>query len=278
MPSEMGQLFAALYRPDEGVEDRGSILYVPPFGEEMNKSRRMATIQAREFASMGFTVLMLDLYGTGDSAGEFVDARWETWVDNLITGYDWLSERANGPVNVWALRFGALLAVELLRSKSNDRSDAWVILWQPMMSGDVVMTEFLRIELAAKMMSGVSRSANTIDDLRGRLNSGESLEIAGYELHPELANSINAATLSTFQPEGGRYHWMELVRNEPDLMGPESEELVCAWRETGVPVSEHVIVGPRFWATTEITECAELIHSTNAIVARTLVQSVSGGG
>ena len=78
---------------------------------------------------------MLDLFGTGDSAGEFSEARWETWVDNLCAGYDWLSECANGPVSVWALRFGALLAVDLLRSKSSGTQDGWVIFWQPVMSG-----------------------------------------------------------------------------------------------------------------------------------------------
>jgi len=33
----------------------------------MNKSRRMAALQARVFAAMGFGVLQIDLFGCGDS-------------------------------------------------------------------------------------------------------------------------------------------------------------------------------------------------------------------
>ena len=71
---EPGQRFC-LFHPPAGT-CRGAALYVPPFGEEMNKSRRMAALQARALAAAGFGVLQLDLYGCGDSSGEFAEARW----------------------------------------------------------------------------------------------------------------------------------------------------------------------------------------------------------
>ena len=50
----------------------------------MNKSRRMAALQARAFAEMGFGVLQIDLFGCGDSSGDFSDARWDIWKQDLI--------------------------------------------------------------------------------------------------------------------------------------------------------------------------------------------------
>src|SRR3546814_14337350 len=54
------------------------LVYLPPFAEEMNRSRRMAALQARALAALGIDVLLLDLFGTGDSAGDFRDARWRS--------------------------------------------------------------------------------------------------------------------------------------------------------------------------------------------------------
>jgi alpha/beta superfamily hydrolase len=39
--------------------------------EELNKSRHVAAAQARAFAAAGYSVLQIDLYGCGDSSGDF---------------------------------------------------------------------------------------------------------------------------------------------------------------------------------------------------------------
>jgi alpha/beta superfamily hydrolase len=40
----------------------------------MNKARRMAALQARALAALGYGVLLLDLHGCGDSSGDFGDS------------------------------------------------------------------------------------------------------------------------------------------------------------------------------------------------------------
>jgi exosortase A-associated hydrolase 2 len=64
---------------------RGAIVYLHPFAEEMNKSRRMAALQSRLFAARGFAVLQIDLFGCGDSSGDFGEARWDIWKQDV----DW---------------------------------------------------------------------------------------------------------------------------------------------------------------------------------------------
>ena len=40
----------------------------------------MASLQAKAMAGAGYFVLQIDLYGCGDSAGDFGDALWERWI------------------------------------------------------------------------------------------------------------------------------------------------------------------------------------------------------
>src|SRR5436190_24333737 len=89
LPAEPGARFA-LFHPARGPVVRGGILYVHPFAEEMNKSRRMAAQQIRAFTQCGYAVLQIDLYGCGDSSGDFGDARWDIWKSDLALAVTWL--------------------------------------------------------------------------------------------------------------------------------------------------------------------------------------------
>jgi len=60
------------------------VVFAQPFVEEMNKSRRMAALQARALAGQGWAVLLPDLLGCGDSPGDKGDARWTAWVDDSV--------------------------------------------------------------------------------------------------------------------------------------------------------------------------------------------------
>ena len=49
-----GRLFAVHVRPEAAA--RETLIYVPPFAVEMNRSRRMAALQARALAARGIGV------------------------------------------------------------------------------------------------------------------------------------------------------------------------------------------------------------------------------
>ena len=115
LPGSQGAIFAIYHPPASGVIERGGVLYAPPFAEEMNKARRMAALQARRLAAAGFGVLIPDLYGCGDSGGDFAEARWDIWRDDLSRCRDWLRGRGHHRLVLWGLRLGALLAAELHR-------------------------------------------------------------------------------------------------------------------------------------------------------------------
>ena len=196
-PGSDGRWFA-FDHPPAGGRDLGDSVLAPPFAEELNRSRHMIAAQARAFAAMGWGVLLLDLYGTGDSDGEFADASWETWLEDIEAARRWLSGRGRtGPVALWGVRLGCLLALDALRRRSD--GCPLCVLWQPVANGEAFLTQFLRVRTAA----GLTRAgpgAETPKALRARLEAGETLAIGGHPPPPSLARSTDRPALAHPRP------------------------------------------------------------------------------
>jgi len=250
-----GPLFILYYPPYPAIPSRGSILYIHPFAEEMNKSRRMAALQARRFAAAGFGVLQPDLYGCGDSSGEFAAARWPVWQADLRLCLDWLLARSTTPLYVWGLRLGCVLATELARQVQADS----LILWHPVINGATALTQFLRLRLAARMLDG---TRETLARLRVELAAGRTVEVAGYELHPELASALEQARLAT-PAAGSHVNWFELVATPERELALSSQQLLAHWRGAGVAVKAQTVVGEPFWSTPEISCVPALLEVTS---------------
>jgi exosortase A-associated hydrolase 2 len=263
LKSGIGQRFC-LFHPPVG-DCRGAVLYVHPFAEELNRSRRMAALQSRALAALGYGVLQIDLYGCGDSSGDFGDARWELWKQDLAAGAAWLRRRLDLPVVLWGLRLGALLALDYARSAAHPV--AGMILWQPVLKGASYLTQFLRLRTANAMLGEASEKSGTAE-LRAMLEAGQTIEIAGYDLAPELALAIDRLDPleAMAPPPGCPVHWFE-------ALGPSARDLPAgavrvgdAWRERGVALQLHALQCPPFWTTPEITECLPWIAATSTAI------------
>jgi exosortase A-associated hydrolase 2 len=262
LDSTPGQRFC-LYHPPAGA-CRGAVLYVHPFGEEMNKARRMAALQARALATLGYGVLQLDLFGCGDSSGDFGEARWELWQRDVALGCEWLREELGLPPSLWGLRLGALLALEHARTAGPGAIER-LVLWQPVHAGALYLTQFLRLRLASEMLGEGKNKGGGTETLRAALRAGETLEIAGYDLAPELAHAIEARDAAALAVTGCPVDWLEIVAAPERPLPPASARVTNFWRTAGVDVRTHVVPGQAFWATQEITECAALVDATCAI-------------
>ena len=240
-----------------------AIVYVHPFGEEMNKARRMAAMQSRRFARAGYAVLQMDLYGCGDSSGDFADATWEIWKEDISLAVRYLRERVTAPVSLWGLRLGGTLAVDVSRDPGMAIDE--ILLWQPVLNGEQFLTQFLRLHLAGEMLSdGAAKTG--VSELRESLARGSALEIAGYHLHPRLADSISAIRLPELVPVAKRAYWLEVSLNPDARLSPASSRVVENWRGTGVRVETQAVSGPPFWSTVEITDCTALLDATERLV------------
>lgn len=253
-----GERFCLYHAPQGPC--RGALVYVAPFAEEMNKARRMAALAARALAARGYGVLLIDLYGCGDSDGDFVEARWQQWKDDLATACDWLQARLQCPVGLLGLRLGALLALDYARDAA--QPVARLVLWQPVTDGAAFLTQFLRLRVAGEMLDqGASAGGTTA--LRATLAAGEALEVGGYLLAPQLAaaiDGVNAARLAPPCPTD----WLEVVAAPERPLPPGAARIQAGWERDGAMCAQRTVACASFWSTQEIAECPALIEATIA--------------
>ena len=251
-----GARYCAVSRP-VGTP-RGSILLLPPFAEEMNKTRRVCAQAARALASEGWLVLRIDLAGTGDSAGEFADARWSVWLDDISAAWQWLGEQAGGERWLLSLRFGALLASAWMRH-SGERPG--LMLWQPVAAGKMHLVQFLRLKAASEMLSD-SDAKGVVSGLRASLAAGEAVEVAGYTISAELAEAIGKATLELPEDFGAPVRLIEVLPAGKTEHSAAARSLLQRLSAAAKDLSSRAVNGPSFWQTVEIEECPELLAAT----------------
>lgn len=251
-----GKRFCLYHKPASGLECRGAILYVPPFGDEMNKARRIVALQARAFSAMGFGVLLMDLYGCGDSEGEFRDASWQIWKEDLAVAKAWLQSNVSPFVSLWGTRLGALLALDYA---STDEDVDALILWQPVLEGKSFLTQFLRLFSAKKMLLNKTKPQAVTTTPREALFAGASLEVGGYEIASALAAAIDELNAATLVTARNRIYWFEIVSDVAASMPPARLQAAKTWKQKGNDLQLHTVRCVPFWATQEVAECPELI-------------------
>lgn len=174
------------------------VLFVAPFAEEMNKSRKMMTELLIGAAGLGMTGVLFDFYGTGDSEGEFEQATWKIWVEDLnakITSL--ISDSANSSLSIVSLRTGALLVNDTLNQLAPEQLSKIKALhyWNPVLNASQFVSQFLRLKLAADMVKSGAEKV-TAKDLRQQLRQHGYLEVAGYRLNNALFEGLEQATLA----------------------------------------------------------------------------------
>lgn len=260
-----------VFHAAQGPCVRALVLYIHPFAEEMNKSRRMAALQARALAQAGCAVLQIDLLGCGDSSGDFGDATWQSWVSDVVRGNRWLHERQkalepkshSAPLWLWGLRAGCLLAVEAASQMSEACN---FLFWQPPSAGRSLLQQFLRLKAAADLQNNQAKPV--MAGLRQQLDNGSPVEIAGYQLAPELALGLEKSVLlpaSARQP--GRLEWFELSTRADAALSPAASEAIARWQQCGYAIRSQLINGPAFWQSAEIEEVPSLIAATTAAIS-----------
>ncbi len=242
-----GTRFSLYHAPAPHVPPRGAILYVHPFAEELNRSRRMAALQARNFSALGFAVLQIDLFGCGDSCGDFNAARWEQWKRDLDAARAWLADRCTGPLHLWGLRLGGLLALDYAAARQVDG----LILWQPFLNGRTCINQFLRQRTGAASAGA----------LRAELLVRGMLEVEGYELAAPLAQAIDACDAGALALPACPVHWF--ASGSPHALAARAARLQRRWAASGATLHLHPLQGAPFW-TGEHTECPALLDATSA--------------
>jgi exosortase A-associated hydrolase 2 len=258
-PADPGMRFYLFHAPDPRVPPRGAVLYLHPLGDEMHKSRRMAFLQSRALAAAGFGVLQFDFFGCGDSCGEFSAARWPIWKSDIQFARALLQERVPGPIYLWGLRLGALLALEASSASACDG----VILWQPFLSGRTCINQFLRLRLAGRVMDDTQLASTAM--LRAQLFTRGGMEVGGFHLSADLAHSIDALDAHHMDPRTAEVHWFATGGMSAAATAGSAERLARFWNTAEVRF--HHVAGPPFWSSPTAHEAPALLQATGAIFA-----------
>lgn len=275
LPVDGGQRFCLFYPAENGSQGgttRGLVIYIHPFAEEMNKARRMAALQARALAQSGFSVLQIDLLGCGDSSGDFGDATWQSWVNDVVQGCHWLRRQSNRqdtdlgtvPLWLWGLRAGCLVAVDAAK-EVNEACN--FLFWQPSSAGKPLLQQFLRLKVAGDMLGGQAKGV--MENMRQQLANGVAVEIAGYMFSSGLAMGLEQAALAAPTKTGPaqRLEWFELSTRKDASLSPVSAKTIAEWQQSGIAAHYHIVHGPAFWQTSEIEEAPALISATTAALS-----------
>lgn len=257
----VGHRFVMTYQPDGRSLQRGTVVVLPPFAEEMNKSRRAMAIGARALAADGWRVVQCDLLGCGDSSGDFGDATWMAWVDDLRRLLSEERAHAKGPIWLWAVRAGALLVAPLLR----ERLAANLLLWQPVTAGTQYLSQFLRLKSAGKVVG--QAGAQDRNELVAQLEQSQRVEVAGYLLDPQLALPLKAARLELPPEFEGRVIWLEASSDPEPQLSLAAQRMIKGWSDAKVNVRAEALGDAMFWQTQEIAEAPELLRRTLRLLA-----------
>ena len=284
LPTAGGQRFCLLHTSGQAPEEPvASILYIHPFAEELNRSRRMVALQCQALAAAGFEVLQMDLGGCGDSAGHFADATWEGWVADVLAAREWLlanqqkrstdtpamatsMKEGNPALWMWGLRAGCLLAAEVARQLPAHAAN--LLFWQPVTQGAVHLAQFLRLKVATELVRG-GRAGETApaDDAAPSVNpkprqllaEGKQVEIGGYSVSPALAAGLETAHLNGL-PEGSRVVCLELTPAPPVAtnatafvpLSPALVSQIGKWQDHGAKAEGRATTGVLFWQSQEV--------------------------
>jgi exosortase A-associated hydrolase 2 len=260
--AERGRIFVLARRP--AAMTSAAVLMVPPFAEEMNKSRKMMAELALKLADRGVPSICVDLFGTGDSDGEFRDATWPRWSADLQTAMQWADHAGMRVSKILGARLGCSLAIELIRQST--ASFERIVFWQPVLDGKRFIEQFLRLRIAARMMENDRKE--TVADLRGRLAQGETIEVAGYELNSELVTAIErASTEALLNIAPCNLDWIEVVRAAGAAVSTPTAKTIETIRAKGFSAQLHCVVSEPFWSSTEIVTCAELIDKSVGVLS-----------
>jgi exosortase A-associated hydrolase 1/exosortase A-associated hydrolase 2 len=268
VPFALGPRLRCVAEPANGGP-RGVVLLLPPFAEELNKSRRMCALLGRRLATDGWRVVRLDLFGCGDSAGSLREATWEQWCGDLRTELQW-HLGATSSVWLWGLRAGALFIPELLAAAPN----ANLLLWQPVLSGQTHLSQFLRLRAAATMLG--AGKAGEPSPARS-LAAGEVVEVAGYELPPAVASGLQSAVFDVPASFRGQIAWLEVSMSQGAQPGAASQRAIDRLRSAGHSISFEEVLGAPFWQSVEIEQNEELLARSRALLDR-LSSAVDASG
>ena len=252
MPAKYGKCFVLEYIPAPEFSNKQSVLIIPPFAEENNNSRKMHSAIARKLANEGFSVFMIDLFGTGDSEGQFIDALWDDWLDNIKLLFENHLKQKFIKTNILATRLGVLMLVDLFDNESLFINKC--LLLQPVLKGKTFTKQLMRTKIAAMAFKGEKCTQN---DLQQALEEQGLIEISGYQISKSMLDKIESKSINDA--------FLESINIITIDTKPKVEDLILLDKQNSKSNNNKLISqSPPFWTTTEYEISEHLVKLIEA--------------
>lgn len=132
-------LFGVYHAPNGKIETNLGIVVCYPAGHEYFRVHRMLCQSAMRWSQSGIHVLRFDYFATGDSSGDFSDASYARWCDDVANAIMEL-KAVSGARNIALVgcRLGANIALNVSGRDKNVRS---VVCWDPIIDTNQYLSE-----------------------------------------------------------------------------------------------------------------------------------------
>lgn len=242
---------------------KAHIVFVPPFGEEMNRCRALVAAQARNFAKSGYCCTIIDFFGTGDSEGELHDSSLQIWQGDIRLTIETVQNEVAAPVILWGLRLGALITLDFV-AKSALAIDS-LILWQPVLSGERYVTQFLRQRVAS--LASKDLPPETTAGIRKQLAEGMCVEVSGYTIGGALMDDLESLSIPGLNaPCDRKIHWLENVSEAGAALPATTSKAIEHLRSLRNDVAVYPFTGPPLWQLHKQDALPELIAITSGLL------------
>lgn len=238
------------------------MVFLPAFGEEMNRCRALVATQARNFAARGISCTVLDFTGTGDSEGELAQASMEQWEANVHHVIDSRLSECEAPVVLWGFRLGATIALNICSQVSP--SPVAAVLWQPVLSGKRFVTQLLRQRVAG--LVGKNLPPETTQDIRQKLADGAEVDVGGYLLGGRLIEDIEKLSVDAAQISlGTAVHWFENVDESNVEVSFATQKAISRLSSNGLQVELKMFSDPPIWQLHKRADAPQLLDLTGGL-------------
>lgn len=257
---------------------RGQVLLTPPWGEELNTTRRLASQAASRMADAGWAVLRYDPWGCGDSGGDQPSFDWDAWQADARAAWQFLASRCEGRTTslqpahwVWGIRAGALLAADLVQSLQRQPVSGPVphhmLWWQPVLHGRLMVKQWQR---QARIQSWHKDSAES----HAPTPSDDMLWVGGHCMPAEWLSALQRRSVPTPSQRSTALVWLDtglqramptpMSTDNPKSLTPAQTEIQTQWNAQQCTFRCENIVGPNYWMTLGEDDAAELLDRTLA--------------
>jgi hypothetical protein len=168
-------LYTVLHRVSKPL---ARVLLVGPFASERQNSYLPWVRWARYLAARRFEVLRYDYRGVGESLGQFEEATFKDWSDDLQVLGKWFMNREPAlPFFLHGLEIGGLLASGSFQSGMGDA----LLLWSPPADANQALRSTLLRWVGLEQLLKPGAERRSAGDYIRELEQGKSIEVEGYQ-------------------------------------------------------------------------------------------------